>query len=78
LQMENYRYPRGIGGQPLVADLWLGDQQSSIDRKPGLLHLLPLLPPIFYIVFNLFFGIMRKFGDGPGILRGWMYITLIF
>ena len=32
----------------------------------------------FYFSFLFFFGVMRKFGDGPDILEEWVYNTPIF
>jgi hypothetical protein len=31
-----------------------------------------------FLLFLFYFGIMRKFGDGPGILEEWVYNSPIF
>jgi hypothetical protein len=43
----------------------------------GLLYCPPFFC-YFFIFLNFFFGVMRKFGDGLGILREWVYNTPIF
>jgi hypothetical protein len=67
-----------------VDDYWLpttGWMKLAGNRSPQSNRLgAALLPPFsnFFVFLNLIFCIMKKFGDGLGILEEWMYNTPIF
>jgi hypothetical protein len=60
-----------------VSDRWLpashNPQSNRVQAAPH------TAPPFFNLfIFYFYFGSMREFGDGPGILGGWVYNFPIF